>query len=57
MQSNKLAVSHALYIWNLFLLLNTFLHEWTRLETFWSELLYIICFDQYTVSMTLFDAA
>jgi hypothetical protein len=37
-------------------MLNTLLHEWSRLETLCNELLYIISFDVYTVSITLFDA-
>jgi hypothetical protein len=37
-------------------LLNTFLHESSRLITLCNELLRIISFDLYTVSMTLFDA-
>jgi hypothetical protein len=44
------------YIWTLFLLLNTFWHEWSRLVKHCNELVYIISFDMYTVSMTLFDA-
>jgi hypothetical protein len=52
----NLTVSHVLYIRTLFLLLNTFLHEWSGLVTFCKELLYIISFDLYTVTMTLFDA-
>jgi hypothetical protein len=53
---HNLSVSHFLYIWSLFLLLNTFLHEWSRLVMLCNELIYIISFDLYTVSMTLFDA-
>jgi hypothetical protein len=45
-----------IYIWNLFLLLKKFWHEWSRLVTHWYKLLYIISFDMYTVSMILFDA-
>jgi hypothetical protein len=45
-----LSVSHFRYIWTLFLLLNTFWHEWLRLVTPRNELLYIISFDLYTVS-------
>jgi len=47
---------NVLYIWTLFLLLNTFCHEWSRLVTLCHELLYILGFDLYTVSMTLVDA-
>jgi hypothetical protein len=52
----NLTVTHVLYIWNLFLLLNTFLHEWSRLVTFSNELLYIISFGLYNVSVILFGA-
>jgi hypothetical protein len=45
-----------LYIWTLFLLLNTFWQEWSRLITLCNELLYIINFELYTVSMTLFES-
>jgi hypothetical protein len=44
------------YIWTLFLVLNTFWHERSRLVKHWNELVYIISFDMCTVSMTLFDA-
>jgi hypothetical protein len=47
---------NVLYIWTLFLLLNSFCHAWSRLVTVCHELLYIISFDLYTVSMTLVDA-
>jgi hypothetical protein len=47
---------NVLYIWTLFLLLNTFCHAWSRLVTLCQELLYIFSFDLYTVSMTLVDA-
>jgi hypothetical protein len=43
-----------LYIWSLFLLLNTFCHEWTHLVTLCNEFLCIISFDLYNVSMTIF---
>jgi hypothetical protein len=49
-------IVNVLYIWTLFLLLNTFCHEWSRLETLCQELLYILGFDLYTVSMTVVDA-
>jgi hypothetical protein len=45
-----------LYLWSLFLLLNTFCHAWSRLVTLCQELLYILGFDMYTVSMTLVHA-
>jgi hypothetical protein len=45
-----------LYIRTLFLLLKTFWHEWSRLVTPWNDLLYIINFDLYTVSMTVFES-
>jgi hypothetical protein len=45
-----------LYIWSLFLLLNTFCHAWSLLLTKCHELLYILGFDLYTVSMTFLDA-
>jgi hypothetical protein len=47
---------NVLYIWTLFLLLNTFCHAWSRLVTFCHELLYNPGFDMCTVSMTLVDA-
>jgi hypothetical protein len=50
----KLSVSHFRYIWTLFLLLNTFWHERSRLVAPWNELLYIISFNLYTVPKTLF---
>jgi hypothetical protein len=43
-------------IWTLFLLLNTFWHDWSDLVTLCNELRYITSFDFYTVSMTFFDA-
>jgi hypothetical protein len=43
-----------LYIWTIFLLLNTFWHERTCLVTHCNDLHYIISFDLHTVSMTLF---
>jgi hypothetical protein len=49
---NNLSFSHFRYIWTLLLLLNTILHEWSRLVTLCNELLCIICFDLYTVSKT-----
>jgi hypothetical protein len=52
---DNLSVSHFRFIWTLFLLLNTFWDEWSRLVAPWNELLYIISFDLYTVSKTLFD--
>jgi len=47
---------NVLYIWTLFLLLNTFCHACSRLVTLCQELLYILGFDLYTVCMTLVDA-
>jgi hypothetical protein len=47
---------YVLYIWTLFSLLNTFCHAWSRLVPLCHELLYILNFDLYTVSMTLVDA-
>jgi hypothetical protein len=44
---------NVLYIWRLFVLLNTFCHAWSRLVTLCHELLYVLGFDLYTVSMTL----
>jgi hypothetical protein len=38
------------------LVLNTFLHEWSRLVSFCNELLYIISFGLYNVSVILFGA-
>jgi hypothetical protein len=46
-----------LYIWTLFLLLNTFWHESTRLVTLCNELLLIVSFDLYTVSKRFFYAS
>jgi hypothetical protein len=45
-----------LYIWTLFLLLNTFYHKSTRLLTLCNELLYIISFDLFTVCKRFFEA-
>jgi hypothetical protein len=45
-----------LYIFTVFLLLNTFQHEWSRIVMPCNELLYIIFFTLYTVYITLFDA-
>jgi hypothetical protein len=47
---------NVLYIWTLFLLLNRFCYEWSRLETLCHELHYYLGLDLYTVSMTLVDA-
>jgi hypothetical protein len=47
---------HVLYIKTLYLLLNTFWQEWSRLVTLCNELLYIISFDLYTLSVTLREA-
>jgi hypothetical protein len=47
---------NVLYMRSLFLLLNMLHHAWTRLVTVCLELLYILGFDLYTVSMTLADA-
>jgi hypothetical protein len=41
-----------LYMRSLFLLLNMFYRAWSRLVTFCHELLYILGFDLYTVSVT-----
>jgi hypothetical protein len=46
---------NVLYNWTIFLLLNTFWQEWSRLVTLCNVLLYIINFDLYTVSMTFFE--
>jgi hypothetical protein len=53
---HNLTVSQVLYIRILFLLLNTIVQVWSRLISFCNELLYIISFDLYTVSMSLSDA-
>jgi hypothetical protein len=53
---HNLSFSHFRFIWTIFLLLNTFWHEWSRLVTPCNELLYIISFEEYTVSKTFFDA-
>jgi hypothetical protein len=47
---------NVLYMWTLFLLLNTFCHAWSRLVTFCHELLYILGFEMNTASMTFDDA-
>jgi hypothetical protein len=47
---------NVLYILTLFELLYTLCHEWSRLVTLCHELLYILCFDLYTMCMTLVDA-
>jgi hypothetical protein len=47
---------YVLYIWTILLLQYTFWQKWSRLETLYNELLYIINFDLYTVSMTLFES-
>jgi hypothetical protein len=52
---HNLSVSPFRYIWTLFLLLNTFWLEWSSLLTPRNKLLYIISFNVYTVSKTLFD--
>jgi hypothetical protein len=52
---HNISVSHFLYICALFLLLYSFIHERSRLVTICNVLLYIINFELYTVSMTLFE--
>jgi hypothetical protein len=47
---------NVLYIWTLYLLVNTFWQEWSRIVTLCNELLHIISFELYTLSMTLLDA-
>jgi hypothetical protein len=47
---------NVLYMWTLFLLLNTFRHVWSRLVTLCQELLYILGFEMNTLSITLVDA-
>jgi hypothetical protein len=47
---------NVLYVRTLFLLQNTFCHAWSRLVRFCRELHYILVYDLYTVSVTLFDA-
>jgi hypothetical protein len=44
------------YIWTKLLMQNKFWHEWITVVTLCNELLYIICFGVYNVSMILFDA-
>jgi hypothetical protein len=46
---------NVLYIWTLYLLLNTFCNASSRLVTLCQDLLYIRGFDLYTVCMTLVD--
>jgi hypothetical protein len=48
--------ANVLYIWTLLLLLNTYCYAWSLLVTLCHELLYILGFELYTVSMTLVDA-
>jgi hypothetical protein len=43
------------HIWTLFLLLHTFCKEWSRIETLFYEILYIISFDLNTFSKTFLD--
>jgi hypothetical protein len=53
------STSHILKLFTsglLILLLNTFCHEWSRIVRLCKEFLYIISFNVYTVSKTLFDA-
>jgi hypothetical protein len=45
-----------LYMWTLFLLLNTYCHARSRLVTLCHESLYILGFEFYTLSRTLVDA-
>jgi hypothetical protein len=47
---------YILHVRTLFLVLNTFIHAWYRLYTLCQDLLYILGFDLYTVSMNLIDA-
>jgi hypothetical protein len=52
-QSLLYRLVNVLYERTLILLLNAFCHAWSHLDTYCHELLYIIGFDLYTVSMTL----
>jgi hypothetical protein len=47
---------NVLYVWRLFILLNTFCHAWSCLVTLCHDLLSILGFDLCTVFMTLLDA-
>jgi hypothetical protein len=47
---------YVLYIWRLFLLLNTFCHAWSRLVPLFHELLFILGVELYAESVTLVDA-
>jgi hypothetical protein len=47
---------NVVYVRTLILLMNTFCHAWSRLDTVRHEIHYIIVFDLYTVSVTLVDA-
>jgi hypothetical protein len=47
---------NVLYMWNLYLLQNTFCHALSHLVMLCHELLYILGFDLYTVCMTLVNA-
>jgi hypothetical protein len=47
---------NVLYNWTIFLLMNTFLKEWSRLVTLCNELPYIISIDLYALSMTVIVA-
>jgi hypothetical protein len=53
---HNLSVSLFRYIWTLFLLLNSFWDEWSRIITLCYKLLYKLGFDLYTVYVTRFDA-
>jgi hypothetical protein len=55
-REHNLSVSHIHFTWILFLQMNKFWHDWSRLVTPCNELLYIISFDVYTVSKSFFDA-
>jgi hypothetical protein len=53
---HNFSVTQLRYIWTLYLLLNTFWHEWSRILTLCNELLYKVRFNLYAVYMTRFDA-
>jgi hypothetical protein len=53
---HNVTFSHVLYIWTLFLLLSSFLQEWSRILKLCIELLYKVSFNLYAVYMTRFDA-
>jgi hypothetical protein len=52
----NVSVSHFRYIWTLFLMLNMFCHEWSRIVRLCNDLLYKVDINLNTVYMTRFEA-